>query len=161
MVKPKALSKEELKQRLMNITSANPVPPVPALAPPTPPTPPREPVAAPPATAPPRPLPEPIQPMIFSKDQPPPETPAPLRKPILGNTPKKRRGMKSDPNCLLKGLYLELAVAKDLADFAGALEMEQSRLANSILKAAFADETAPEDLIPALRRVRAMSGTIG
>jgi len=64
--------------------------------------------------------------------------------------------MKSDDNNILKGLYLEKAVAKDLADFAGVLNMHESRLANSILKAAFADETAPEELIPFLRRVRAI-----
>jgi hypothetical protein len=157
------VSKDDLKKRLMGITSVQgatsaEVSPAKALSPPNPAAQAVQPVSDLSSRPIPQRVPQEIpQPLLFSRDQPPPETPAPIRnKSILENTPRKRKGMKSDDNNILKGLYLEKAVAKDLADFAGVLNMHESRLANSILKAAFADETAPEELIPFLRRVRAI-----
>jgi len=75
---------------------------------------------------------------------------------ILEDIPRRRKSLKRDENIVLKGLYVERSVAEDLRDFARHLDLEESRLANAILKQAFSDQTTFQEIQEVIPKIRAI-----
>lgn len=83
--------------------------------------------------------------------EPPAEIPEPLG--ILSKIEQRKKSLRADPDWLLKGLYYERSVIQDLEEFASLVGREPSRVANAILKAALAVDTAQEEFLPFLKRM--------
>jgi len=77
---------------------------------------------------------------------------------LLDGVPRRRKSLKQDENIILKGLYVERSVAEDLRDFARVLDLEESRLANAILKLAFSERTTIQEIRAAIPKIRAIRG---
>jgi len=75
---------------------------------------------------------------------------------LLEDVPRRRKSLKRDENIILKGLYVERSVAEDLRDFARCLDLEESRLANAILKLAFSEQTTIQEIRDAIPKIRAI-----
>jgi len=75
---------------------------------------------------------------------------------LLEEIPRRRKSLKRDENIVLKGLYVERGVALDLRDFARCLDLEESRLANAILKLAFSEQSSIPEIREAIPKVKAI-----